>query len=232
MALSEGSAVEGATTNRILNKLAYAIANKADDITTATTNDRILMVDASADYAVKYADGANVLEMAGITSSAAELNIVDGVTATAAEINAAADVSGRLVSIPDAASYTVLAANSGKPHVLPDLTADCTIDLPTPASGLEFEFYYKGVAADAQNWLIDTGSNTNYFVGGLVHIDTDANAAGDEAVPIAGDGNSNSILTVVTPDVGTRVKVISDGTLWILSGYVVSATVPSFADQA
>lgn len=158
-----------------------------------------------------------------------DLSISNG--ATSAEINAAADVSARLVSITDATTYTALAANSGKPHVMPNLTATCTIALPTPASGLEFEFLYGGVAADAQNWVINTGSNTNYFVGGLVHLDTNADAAGDEVVPIAGDGNSNSKATIVTPDVGTRVRCISDGTLWILSGYVVSATVPSFADQ-
>lgn len=166
-----------------------------------------------------------------VTATAAELNIMDGVTATAAELNASSDVSVRLISVADAATYTALAANSGKPHVMPNLTATCTVTMPTPASGLEFEFYYGGVAADAQNWVFNTGSNTNYFIGGLVHLDTDAGAAGDEVVPIAGDGNSNSKLTVVTPDVGTRVKLISDGTLWILSGYVVSATVPSFAVQ-
>lgn len=153
------------------------------------------------------------------------------VTATAAELNAAADVSGKLVSIADAATYTILAANSGKTHIIPDLTATCTLTLPVEASGLEYEFVYAGVAADAQNWIFDSGSNTNYFLGGLVHLDTDAGAAGDEIVPIAGDGNSNSKLTIVTPDVGTRVRMICDGTKWILSGHAVSATVPSFADQ-
>ena len=152
-------------------------------------------------------------------------------TATAAELNAAADVSAKLVSIADATTYTVLAANSGKTHVLPDLTATCTLSLPTPASGLEYRFIYKGIAADASNWVFNTLSDTNYYVGGLLHADTNAGSAGDELVPIAGDGNSNSKLTVVTPDVGTTVHMICNGTLWILSGYVVSATVPSFADQ-
>lgn len=136
------------------------------------------------------------------------------------------------VSIPDATTYTVLASNSGVVHYCPNFTSTCTITLPAPKAGLRFEFAYAGVAADAQNWVINTGSDTNYFVGGLVHLDTDAGAAGDEVVPIAGDGNSNSKMTVVTPDVGTRVRVESaNGTLWVVSGYVVSATVPSFADQ-
>lgn len=137
----------------------------------------------------------------------------------------------RVVLVTDAAAYTVLAANSGKTHIMPDLTADCAITLPTPADGLEFTFIYGGIAADAQDWNFTTGSDTNYFLGGLVHIDTDANAAGDEAVPIAGDGNSNSKLNVLVPDVGTRVNFTCDGTNWYLDGVVVAATVPSFADQ-
>lgn len=136
-----------------------------------------------------------------------------------------------VVVVPDAATYSVLAKNSGKTHIIPDLTADCTITLPNPADGLEFEFLYGGVAADAQDWIITTGSDTYYYLGGLVHADHDAGSAGDEIVPIAGDGNSNSKVTVLTPHVGTRIKMVSDGTNWYLSGTVVSATVPTFADQ-
>lgn len=135
------------------------------------------------------------------------------------------------VSVPDATTYTVLAYNSGLAHYMPNLTSNCTITLPTPKAGLWFEFVYAGVAADAQNWVISSGSTTNYYVGGLVHLDTDAGAAGDEVVPIAGNGSSNDKVTIVAPDVGTRVRVESaNGTTWVLSGYVVSATVPSFAD--
>lgn len=132
------------------------------------------------------------------------------------------------VSIPDAATYTALAINSGVMHYLPNLTATCTITLPTPKAGLWFEFAYSGVAADAQDWVITTGSNTNYFDGGLLFADHDT----DVVAPIAGNGSSNSKLTVVTPTVGTRVRVESrNGTLWTLSGFVNSATIPSFADQ-
>lgn len=137
-----------------------------------------------------------------------------------------------IVSVTDATTYTVLAANTGKTHVIPDLTADITISLPAVAAGLEYEFVYAGVAADAQDWALDTGSNTNYYLGGVAHLDTDANSAADEVVPVAGDGNSNSILNVLVPDVGTRVKMVCDGTNWILSGAVVGATAPTFADQA
>ncbi len=132
------------------------------------------------------------------------------------------------VSIPDAATYTVKATNSGVTHYVPNLTSSCTITLPAPVAGMSFIFAYSGVAADAQNWVITTGSDTNYFIGGLSFIDNDT----DVVASIAPDGNSNSKLTVVTPDVGTRVFLESaNGTLWNLSGFVGSATIPSFADQ-
>lgn len=157
------------------------------------------------------------------------------VTATATEINAAADVSARSpVVVTDAATYTVLAANSGLWHVVPDLTADCTITLPTPAAGLNYTFIYGGAAADAQDWIIDTGSDTNYYVGGGLHVDSDAGAGADECVPVMADGNSNSICTVLTPQGGTKVEVWSDGTLWYTNAMVVSASASALAytDQA
>ena len=136
-----------------------------------------------------------------------------------------------LVNIGDTTSYTVLAKNSGKPHVIPDLTGDLTISLPTAAEGLDYTFIYAGVAADAQDWAIDTGSDTNFYLGGVVHLDTDSDDAGDEVVAVASDGNSNSILNVLVPNVGTEVRAMCDGTNWFLSGRVVGATAPTFADQ-
>lgn len=132
------------------------------------------------------------------------------------------------ISVADAATYTVKASNSGLVHYLPDLTADIVITLPTPAAGLWFEFRYIGDAADAQDWLIDTTSDTYYFKGGLMFADQDT----DVLAPIDGDGNSNSKLTILTPEPGTTVRVESaNGTNWNLSGFVLSATIPSFADQ-
>lgn len=133
------------------------------------------------------------------------------------------------VSVPDATTYTVKAADSGLVHWMPNLTGNCTITLPAPKAGLWFEFAYAGAAADAQNWIITTGSDTNYFKGGLVHVDTDTDAANPV---VRSDGNSNSKLTVITPDVGTQVRIGSaDGVTWNLNGMAVSATIPTLADQ-
>lgn len=136
------------------------------------------------------------------------------------------------VSIPDAATYTVLARNSGLTHWLPDLTADITITMPTPKAGLWFEFAYAGAAADAQDWLIDTGSNTNYYKGAVVFLDTDAADTGDEVSVVTSDGNSNSKFTVLVPQGGTRVRIeCADGTTWNITGTVVSTTAPTMGDQ-
>lgn len=135
------------------------------------------------------------------------------------------------VAVGDA-NYTVLPENSGKPHLVANVSADRTFTLPSPVDGLDFEFIAQVGAADGHDWIIDTGSNTNYFVGAVVHLDTDANAAGDEVVVVAPDGNSNSKLQINLPEGGTRVRFICDGTLWTVSGFAVSATAPAFADQA
>jgi hypothetical protein len=162
--------------------------------------------------------------------------IADGFEGDTAEITTATittltttGAKSSVVVVTDAASYTVLAANSGRVHVVPNLTADITIDLPTPAAGLNYEFIYGGAAADGQDWFFDTGSNTNYFVGGVVNLDVGGTP---EVVVVYSDGNSNSTLDADTPAAGTSIKFYSDGTVWYVNGTVVSAAAPAFADQA
>jgi len=50
-------------------------------------------------------------------------------------------------------------------------------------------------------------------------------------VVVSPDGNSNSKLQINLPEGGTRVRVTCNGTLWTVSGFAVSATAPTFADQ-
>lgn len=139
-------------------------------------------------------------------------------------------VSTRIVSVTDA-NTTILAANSGKPHLVANVSADRTFTLPTPEAGLDFEFIATVGAADGHDWIITTGSDTNYFVGAITHLDTDAVAAGIEVVSVAPDGDSNSKLQINLPAGGTVVRFVSTGTLWVVSGFAVSVTAPAFADQ-
>ena len=137
--------------------------------------------------------------------------------------------AGKPVAVTDAATYTVLAKNSGKLHVMPNLTADITITLPAAAKGLTYKFMYGGAAADAQDWIINTAATTSLYKGGVVHLDHDAGAAGDEIVPVFADATNDDTLTVLTPSAGTVIELVSDGTHWYVDGRVVSATAPTFA---
>jgi len=123
-------------------------------------------------------------------------------------------------------AYTITNDESGSVFYIADLTADCTFTLPTPAAGLWYEFVYAGVAADTADWIISTGSGTNYFLGGLLYVD-DAPAADS----VASDGDSNDFMRVLTPEPGTRVRVeCHNGVNWVASGVVASANAPTFAD--
>ena len=84
---------------------------------------------------------ATIQTFGDVTATAAEINTaVDDNTATAAEINNICDGSGSYVKVPDGAAYDVLAANSGKIHLLPDQGQNCTMDLPAEVDGLYFRF--------------------------------------------------------------------------------------------
>jgi hypothetical protein len=133
--------------------------------------------------------------------------------------------------VHSAGNETILAANSGKVHLLASITANDTLTLPTPAAGLKYQFVYVGGAAEAQNFQITTTSNTYYFIGGVMFQDLNAGAGSDELSELYSDGNSNSKFTIITPAAGTVINLFSNGTNWYIYGHVLSNTVPTFADQ-
>lgn len=136
---------------------------------------------------------------------------------------------GSPVSVTDAATYTVLSYNSGKLHVMPNLTASCTITLPAAEAGLNYKIVYGGAAADAQNWVINTAATDELFKGGLLFADADAGPAALEVSAVFADFSNDDTLTVTTPSGGTEISLVSDGTSWYVSGVVVSATAPAFS---
>ena len=134
----------------------------------------------------------------------------------------------RPVAVTDAATYKVLTKDSGKLHVMPDLTADCTITLPTVESGLRFDFMYAGAADDAQDWIIVTAATTELFKGGVTQLDP-AEATVTEVVPVYADFSNDDTFTVLTPNAGTSIRLVSDGASWLVNGFVGSDTPPTFA---
>jgi hypothetical protein len=139
-------------------------------------------------------------------------------------------VSRAPILVPNVTAYKCSAFDSGKTHIVPDLTATITIDLPPVENGLEFEFIYGGVAADAQNWIIRSLLAANFFKGGVVHLDLDAGSGADELIPVFPNGTTNAKITHTTPQGGTALKFTCDGTNWYVNGYASSNTAPAFAD--
>jgi hypothetical protein len=202
------TAETGQTTSRLLNRLAYDMANKAADVTTATTSDLIPIIDVSDDYEVKYADSANVFELMGITASAAELN--------AAADNSA---STRLVA---AAGSAVTALTGGGTYLIPLVTANVTMTLPaTPTLGEKHRFVFTGTAADAEDWVLTAAA---FFVGGLGFFDV-----GGTNAAVYANGTTHNTLTINNPAAGTDFTVIGDGTNWAIAGYASSADAPAFS---
>ena len=131
--------------------------------------------------------------------------------------------------ITNTTTYTFMREHSGRVHVAPDLTADATWTLPAAEDGLRFEIMYAGTAADAQDWIINTASTASLFKGGVVHLDTDAGAAGIEVVAVDADLSNDDTFTVNVPFTGTWILLVSDGTHWYVTGQVVSTTAPAFS---
>ena len=83
-----------------------------------------------------------------------------------------------------------------------------------------------GAAEEAQNVIFDTGADANYFIGGVVHCDSNA-----DNVTIYADGNSNSKLTL-TDFGGMEINIMAkDSTNWLIWGFTEGADAPAFADN-
>ena len=118
------------------------------------------------------------------------------------------------------------ATHSGRTLVVPALASNRTITLPAPVAGQSYKLIYGGAADEAQNLIIVTPGNTNFFIGGVQHLDTNA-----DNVAVYSDGNSNSQLTLTAFGVMEINIIAKDSTNYYICGNVISATAPAFADQ-
>ena len=118
------------------------------------------------------------------------------------------------------------ATHSGRTLVVPALSSNRTITLPAPIAGSYFKLIYGGAAEEAENLIIVTPGNTNFFIGGIVHLDSNA-----DNLSVYSDGNSNSQLTLT--DFGLfEINILAkDSTNYYIWGYQEGADVPAFADQ-
>ena len=146
--------------------------------------------------------------------------------ATTGTITEVTTLGGAPVSLDDADQTLDNATHSGRILLVPDGTQDNTYTLPAPIAGSVFRFVYAGGAADATDAIIVTPGNSNFYIGGITHLDTNA-----DNVTVFSDGNSNSSIQLNVPQAFDITIVGKDTTNYQIFGTVTSTTVPAFADQ-
>ena len=139
------------------------------------------------------------------------------------------DLAAPVVST-DAALTVTEATHGGRMVIVGNATADRIITLPTPVVGLTFRFTSNvGTSADGHDiqFQISGGGTTLFYQGAVTFLDTD-----NEVSVIAPDGNSNDFLNVHVPFHYDLTFVGVSTALYHVSGFVTSATAPTFADAA
>lgn len=148
-------------------------------------------------------------------------------SATTGTVTEITTYGGAPIALADDDVTLTNATHSGRVLIVPNGTQDNTYTLPSPVAGSMFTFVYGGLAADATDFFVDAGSDTNFFIGNVAFNDT-----GDGAASVVfPDGNSNSTLQVNVPGAAVINIVAKDGTNWYVWGSVTGATAPAFADQ-
>lgn len=109
------------------------------------------------------------------------------------------------------AARVLTAADSGKTFLLA-LAAGFPITLPVPAAGLDFEFIVSTPPTGGA-YAIGTNGAADIIKGGVVEGDPTAAAASPS------DDNADVVNFAANVALaGDRVRLISDGTSWFLSG--------------
>jgi hypothetical protein len=137
------------------------------------------------------------------------------------------------VTLADTAAISLTeATHAGRLIIGPNVGQTSTWTLPTPIAGMSMHFVGPLIAAateDTNSVVISAGAgNSIFFKGRLTFLDIDATAS-DVSV-IGGDNDSNETITIATAGAYDITIVGISATIWMVSGYVASDTVPAFAD--
>lgn len=135
-------------------------------------------------------------------------------------------MTGAPVMVPDA-NTAIRAEDSGKLHVIANVSADRTFTLPAAEAGLNYVFVASVGAADGHDWIFATEAATSLFKGGVLMVDTDAAPATVAAV--VADQSNDDAFQVNLPQGGTWVGMVCDGTHWNVYGTVLSTAAAAFS---
>jgi hypothetical protein len=197
-------------TNRTLKKMHYAITVDAEDIGTAASGDAVLMADASDNYKLKWADGANVLEMVGsVTGATISGAFTVGVDATGYDVKFFGDTTGKYWLWDESADSVVLVGNEG-------ITGTATI---TSASASALAVGLAG--ATNPSFVVDSATGSQ--AAGLKV--TGATAAGNVAVAVISSG-ADANLIVNAKGTGTiGIGSVSTGAVTITPATTITGAI-------
>ena len=138
------------------------------------------------------------------------------------------------VTLADTAAISLTeATHAGRLIIGPNVGQTSTWTLPTPIAGMSFHFVGPLIALateDTNSIVISAGTgNSIFFKGRLTFLDIDE-TAGTEIAVIGGDNDSNETITIATAGAYDITIVGVSATVWMVSGWVASDTIPAFAD--
>ena len=172
------------------------------------------------------------------TARADLLHLIDDVAGTPTNkketIGEYANALNAPVTLADTATIALTeATHAGRLCIGTDQGQTSTWTLPTPIIGMSFHFVgplapsAQDETEDTNNVVIAAGTgNSIYFKGRLTFLDID----GDANSIVGSDNNSNENITIITAGQYDILIVGISTTIWMVSGYVTSDTVPTFTD--
>ena len=173
------------------------------------------------------------------TARADLLHVIDDVAGTPTNKKVTIGEYANALSAPvvhtDEALSVTEALHGHRIVILPNVSADRIVTLPTAIAGMTFRFISNvGTAADGHDvqFQITSGGTSAYYAGAILVHDTDE--TGQTTSVITPDGNSNDFLNVHIPfayDI-TFTGVAASNVSYVVTGWVASATAPTFADAA
>ena len=168
------------------------------------------------------------------TARADLLHLIDNVAGTPTNVKVTIGEFANALSTPialaDSSISLTEAVHAHRTLIVPTIAStDKTWTLPTPIAGMTFKFIYGAPAVGTLDALIACGTgNTVYFEGGIAHHDT--NETGQTTAMVLSNGSSNELLQMNLP-LGFEINLVAlTTTQWYISGWVASATAPTFAD--
>ena len=138
------------------------------------------------------------------------------------------------VTLADTSAISLTeATHAGRLIIGPNVGQTSTWTLPTPIAGMSFHFVGPLIALateDTNSIVISAGTgNSIFFKGRLTFFDIDE-TSGTEIAVIGGDNDSNETITIATAGSYDITIVGISATIWMVSGWVASDTIPAFAD--